>query len=309
MSINSQIIRELAKQGGFQLVGFAKAEILKAEHDNLLSWLDQKYHAGMQYMERNTDKRSDIRKILPSVKSVISLGMNYYTKNITENKKPGYKISRYAWGKDYHIVIQERIKFICEEIKKKDPEAELIYYVDTGPVMDKVWAKKAGLGWMGKHSNIINRKIGSWFFIASILVNRELEYSEEVGDLCGSCTRCIDACPTNAIVSDQVIDSNKCISYLTIENKGEIRWEFKGKMEDYIFGCDICQDVCPWNIKFSTLSGIEEFKPVNGNDKITFDEVNEMDITEFNRRFSESPIKRAKFSGLMRTAIFLSNNQ
>jgi len=306
VQITNQVIEQIAHKQGFNLVGFAKAEPVTAEFEKLNIWLQNGYNADMQYMVRNREKRLDVRKILPSVKSVISLGMNYFKRDENIEKKQGYKVSQYAWGRDYHLTIWDKLKTLLKELKTVDPSVELISYVDTGPVMDKVWAQRAGLGWIGKHSNLINREFGSWFFIANIFINKELGYSATVPDHCGTCTKCIDACPTEAIVSEYIVDANKCISYLTIENKGEIGNEFKGKFQDYVFGCDICQDVCPWNLKFSLLSKNSFYMPLNNNNRITFEEINEMDEPEFNKRFAESPIKRAKLSGLRRNAVFLS---
>ena len=254
-----------AKTIGFDLVGFAKAEILFEESGKLSEWLKKKMNAGMEYMEKKFEKRKDVTKILPDAKSVISLGLNYYTsdsysKNDSDGKAfaPVGKVSRYAWGKDYHLIIWAMLDELEEELKHIDPNFESISYVDTGPMMDKAWAVRSGIGWLGKHTNVINRENGSWFFIANIITNTEFDYSEQIPDFCGSCTACIDACPTDAIVQEYVVDANKCISYLTIENKKEISAEFKGKFDNWLFGCDICQDVCPWNQKFPVETLINE---------------------------------------------------
>lgn len=302
---NETVIRE-AKAAGFDLVGFAKAEQLTAETKKLEEWLRKGYQSGMEYMERNLDKRKDVRKILPEAKSVISLGLNYYTNENYSNEPGKGKVSRYAWGTDYHLVIWEKLWILENSLKQIDNSFESISYVDTGPVMDKVWAKKAGLGWIGKHTNLINKEFGSWIFLASIITNYEFKYSEEIKDFCGSCTACIEACPTKAIVSEYVVDSNKCISNLTIENKGEIPNEFKGKFDNWLFGCDICQDVCPWNIKFSQITPLDEFQPQNGNKEISSEEILSMDEARFKERFAKSPIKRAKLKGLKRNARFLN---
>jgi len=303
MRITNEIVIEKAKQIGFDLVGFVKADELTEETANLEKWLDMKYNGDMEYMERNLEKRKDISKIFPEAKSIISLGVNYYTdEQYTDQKNKG-KISRYAWGKDYHLVIWEKLNHLESELKEIDPEFESKSYVDTGPVMDKAWAVRAGLGWLGKHTNIINKEIGSWFFIANLITNYEFEYSPVIADHCGSCTACIEACPTNAIADEYLLDSTKCISYLTIENKKEIPDEFKGKFDSWIFGCDICQDVCPWNIKFSELTQKIEFLPKNK--EINLSEVINMNDEEFRERFSESPVKRTKLKGLKRNAEFL----
>lgn len=303
--LTNQIVIDKAKQLGFDLVGFAKADLLIKETEKLQQWLDKGYHATMNYMEKNFHKRKDVREILPNAKSVISLAINYYTPDHYTNQNDKGKVSRYAWGKDYHLIIWQKLDELETELKHLEPELETHSYVDTGPVMDKVWAVKSGLGWMGKHTNIINPNIGSWFFIANIVTNYEFEYSDIVADHCGTCTACLDACPTNAIVDEYVVDANKCISFHTIENKEEIPAELKGKFENWIFGCDICQDVCPWNNKFSISTSIQDFSPVNK--EFSLGEVLEMDESLFKARFSESPIKRTKLKGLQRNARFLTD--
>lgn len=305
MKISNHAAAEIAKKYQFDLIGFAEAAHLDLETERLNEWLNKGFHAGMEYMTRNLNKRKDVREILFSAKTVISLGMNYFTKENHSDEIGKGKVSRYAWGKDYHLIIWERLQKIIEELKSIEPTLEAIYYVDTGPVMDKVWAVKSGLGWQGKHTNIINKEIGSWFFIANIITNWEFNYSFPIQDFCGSCTACIDACPTDAIVREYVVDSNKCISYLTIENKKEIPIESKGKFENWIFGCDICQEVCPWNKKFAQAASVEEFNPIEGNKEIGLDEAAKMDAQEFEDRFKESPIRRAKLSGLKRNVEFL----
>lgn len=303
MKLNNEIVIQKAKQVGFDLVGFAQADILEKESEHLQKWLDKNYQAGMDYMNRNFEKRKDAKQILPSAKSVISLGLNYYTPHTFSNDNANGKVSRYAWGKDYHLIIWAMLDELEAELKIIDSEFESISYVDTGPVMDKAWAVRAGIGWLGKHTNVINRKIGSWFFIGNIITNTEFEYSEQIPDYCGSCTACLDACPTKAIVQEYVVDSNRCISYLTIENKGEISEEYKGRFDNWIFGCDICQDVCPWNQKFPVETLITEFHPQNK--EFELDEVIEMNEENFKEKFRTSPIKRAKLSGLKRNASFL----
>ncbi len=305
MKITNNLVIELAKNLGFDLVGFAPANLLTKGHNNLLKWLGNGYQAGMKYMENNLEKRKNVKEILSDAKSVISLGMNYHTGFEYREKSNYGKVSKYAWGKDYHLVVWDRLEKLIGELKNIDPSFEAKSYVDTGPVMDKAWALKAGIGWMGKHTNVINRNYGSWFFIANIINNYEFIYSTPVQDYCGSCTACIDACPTNAIVQEYIVDSNRCISYLTIENKGEIPQEFKGKFENWLFGCDICQDVCPWNNKFSQITQIEDFQPQHGNEQISLSEVKEMGEETFRERFNNSPIKRAKLNGLKRNAAFL----
>jgi epoxyqueuosine reductase len=302
--LTNQIVIDKAKELGFDLTGFARAETLEKEFEHLLIWLDSGYHAGMNYMERNIEKRKDFRNIFPNAKSIISLGMNYYTAYQHSNKNDYGKVSRYAWGDDYHQIIWKKLDELVSNLKIIEPLFEAVSYADTGPVMDKVWAVRSGLGWQGKHSNIINKNFGSWFFIATIITSYEFESSKQVKNFCGVCTACIDGCPTKAILpKGYVIDSNKCISYLTIENKKQIHDEFEGKFDDWIFGCDICQDVCPWNKKFSKETKHSLFKPVNKELNLT--EVLSLDEMEFERRFKMSPIKRAKLKGLKRNAEFI----
>ncbi len=301
--LTNQIVIEKAKQLGFDLVGFAKSDLLVEETKKLETWLDKDYQASMNYMEKNLHKRKNVKEILTTAKSIISLALNYYT---SEKYSDGYdkgKVSRYAWGKDYHLIIWQKLNELEMMLKEIEPEFEALSYVDTGPVMDKVWAVRAGIGWMGKHTNIINPDYGSWFFIATIITNYEFDYSEIITDHCGTCTACLDACPTNAIVQEYVVDANKCISFQTIENKNEIPSELKGKFDNWIFGCDICQDVCPWNQKFSVISTVKEVYPLNK--ELTYDEIMKLENQSFKERFAESPIKRTKLKGLQRNAKFL----
>lgn len=304
MPINNTTVTKIAEELGFDLVGFARADKLEVETKNLQEWLNRGYQAGMGYMERNIDRREDVREILPGAKSVISLAMNYYTDEQHSGEENKGKVSGYAWGKDYHYIIWEKLDILEGELKEIDESFEAKTYVDTGPVMDKAWAVKAGIGWLGKHTNVINREYGSWLFLAEVITNWEFEYNEPIEDFCGSCVACIDACPTDAIVEPYVLDSSKCISYLTIENKGEIPDKFKDQFDDWIFGCDICQDVCPWNKKFSKLTNKPDFYP-KGNKELDLDEVEQMSNSQFKRWFRESPIKRAKPKGLRKNADFI----
>ena len=305
MKITNQIVIEIAKEIGFDLVGFTKAEELREETERLKKWLDYGYNASMQYMEQNFEKRLDVKKILPSAKSVVSLAMNYFTNEKYELKDGCGKVSSYAWGKDYHLVMWDKLDLIEKKLRTIDPQFECLTYVDTGPVMDKSWAVRAGIGWLGKHTNVISRELGSWIFLATLISNYEFDYNKPATDFCGSCTACIAACPTDAIVDEYVVDSNKCISFLTIENKDEIPLGFKGKFDNWLFGCDICQDVCPWNHKFSQPGREQEFRS-NGNKEINLDEINLMNDDDFKTRFEKSPIKRAKLKGLFRKPIEVS---
>lgn len=303
--ITNDIVIRKAKSLGFSLVGFAKAELLTNEITNLNEWLNQNYQAGMFYMQKNSDKREDISKILTDAKSVISVAMNYNTNHRHLNQAGMGKVSRYAWGKDYHLIIWEKLKEFENYLQKIDPKFNSKSYVDTGPIMDKAWAVRSGIGWMGKHSNIINREYGSWFFIANIICNQEFDYSEPIPDFCGDCNACIDACPTKAIIQNYVVDANKCISYLTIENKNDIDTSFKNKFDNWLFGCDICQDVCPWNIKFASETALKEFQPADGSKELELKKILEMNEEDFKDKFSDSPISRTKLKGLKRNAEFI----
>jgi len=307
VKITNEIVTNKAESLGFNLIGFAKAEVLFEEAKFLEKWVNSGYQAGMSYMERNIEKRKNIANILPDAKSVISLGVNYYTDENYSNDKNCGKVSRYAWGEDYHLLIWEKLDQLETELKNIDQTFECKTYVDTGPVMDKVWANRAGLGWLAKNSNIINKNFGSWIFLSTIITNYEFEYNEPIEDLCGTCTACIDACPTQAIIEPYVVDSNKCISYLTIENKKEIPESFAGKFDNWLFGCDVCQDVCPWNIKFSQVTSERSFYPINGNKEIKLDKIAKMEQNDFKNRFENSPVKRAKLKGLKRNALHLKN--
>lgn len=302
--LKQQIISK-AKELGFELVGFSPFQLLDRESKNLEDWLSKSYQAGMSYMEKNLDKRKDVSLIQENCKSVISLGMNYYVNEEFDEIPESGKVSRYAWGRDYHYVIWEKLDELLKFIKELEPTFEAKSYVDTGPVMDKMWAVKSGLGWQGKHSNVINRNIGSWFFIANIFTDYSFqEYNTQINDFCGNCTACIEACPTDAIVDEYVVDSNKCISYLTIENKSEIQDKFVGKFDNWIFGCDICQDVCPWNIKFADETEITDFTNTQYKN-LKFNELEGLTNRTFKDKFGESPILRARNKGIKRNAEFL----
>ncbi len=302
--LTNEAVSKAARELGFDLVGFAKAEPLRKEVERLKHWLDKGFNAGMVYMERNIEKKQDVALILEDARSVISLGMNYFIPAEFECSEGEGKVSRYAWGKDYHFIIKEKLELLIGRLKSIDENFNGVGFVDSGPVMDKAWGAKAGIGWIGKNSNLINKQLGSYFFIATLITNVPFQYGVPQADYCGSCTACIDNCPTGAIVSPKIIDSNKCISYLTIENKGEIPVEFKDKFKNWIFGCDICQDVCPWNKKFSKPARVKEFYDAP-NKKLSLTQLLSMSNSQFKTRFAQSPIKRAKLKGMKRNALFL----
>ncbi len=303
--LSSEFLFTIAQSIGFDLVGISKYKVLVKEKKYLESWLNKGFNGEMKYLEKNIDKREDVRNILNSCNSVISIGLNYFTGHKHSDSNEKLKISRYAWGKDYHYVMWEKLDKLIKEIKNKYPNFEAIRYVDTGPVMDKVWAVNSGLGWMGKNTNIINKNIGSWFFIGNILCNAEFSnYNSKSVNFCGTCTKCIDNCPTAALLGNYEIDASKCISYLNIENKGKIPYEFKNKFNNWILGCDICQEVCPWNIKFSALT--KEINFIEGNNvEFIEEDFNKLTSEEFNKKFKESPILRPKLKGILRNINFL----
>ena len=295
---NSQLIKKLAKEIGFASCGISKARFLKEEEKNFENWLKQGNQGTMSYLERNFDKRLNPQKLVPGSKSVISLTFNYFPPR-KSLKKNSFIISKYAYGKDYHFVIKKKLKTLISLIKEKIGNIEGRVFVDSAPIHERAWAKISGLGWIGKNSLLLNKKMGSYFFLAEIICDLELEYDTPVTDHCGTCTKCIDACPTNAITQAQVIDANKCISYLTIENKNEIPSELSKSFNNYIFGCDICQDVCPWN-KFSKPHDEKEFLPNDEVSNFSNKDWEELTHDTFNRIFKNSAIKRTRFVGLKR---------
>jgi epoxyqueuosine reductase len=282
--------------------GISKADFLEEEAPRLENWLNKNQHGQMSYMENNFDKRLNPTLLVDDAKSVVSLLLNYFPeKNQIENT---YKISKYAYGQDYHSVIKEKLKELLASIQDYIGEVSGRAFVDSAPVLDKAWAAKSGLGWIGKNSNLLTQKVGSFYFIAELVIDLDLEYDRATTDHCGSCTACIDACPTEAIVSPYVVDGSKCISYFTIELKENIPTDMKGKFNDWAFGCDVCQDVCPWN-KFSKPHKEPLFNP--NLEVLSMSKKDWTEITEdtFKAVFKNSPIKRAKFEGLKRNIEFL----
>lgn len=307
MTINSKeayskFIKAEAKRLGFLSCGISKAGFLEQEAPRLENWLNKNYNGQMAYMANHFDKRLDPTLLVDDAKSVVSLLLNYYP---SETQNPvSYKISKYAYGQDYHFVIREKLNEFLFSIQQHIGEVSGRAFVDSAPVLDKAWAAKSGLGWIGKNSNLLTQKVGSFYFIAELIIDLDLEYDHAVTDHCGSCTACLDACPTQAIVAPYVVDGSKCISYFTIELKENIPMEMKGKFDDWAFGCDVCQDVCPWN-RFSKPHN----EPLlNANPELlSMSKKDWMEITEetFKKVFKDSPLKRSKFSGLKRNTLFL----
>ncbi|MBX9850622.1 MAG: tRNA epoxyqueuosine(34) reductase QueG [Cytophagaceae bacterium] len=301
---HTQIIKSKARELGFEYCGISKAAFLEEEAPRLEAWLKKGMHGNMQWMENHFDKRLDPTKLVEGAKSVISLLLNYYPEKEIENSE--YKISKYAYGKDYHFVIKEKLKDLVFFIKENIGNVEGRVFVDSAPVMDKVWAKKSGLGWVGKNTNLINTESGSFFFIAELIIDLELEYDGPIKDYCGTCTRCIDTCPTDALNTPYTIDASKCISYLTIELKDNISSEFEGKMDNWIFGCDVCQDVCPWN-RFSKPHSEQSFNALPRLHEMKENDWEEITEDLFKEIFKNSAVSRTKFKGLKRNIDFIKS--
>jgi epoxyqueuosine reductase len=302
----SQLIKQEARRLGFMACGISKAEFLELEAPRLEEYLKENRNGEMAYLENYFDKRLDPRLLVDGAKSVISLTYNYFSDQAQADPNAP-KLSKYAYGTDYHFVLKDKLKDLLRFIQENIGEIDGRCFVDSAPVMDKAWAQRAGLGWQGKHSLLLNKQKGSFFFVAELIVDLELDYDNPfLGEHCGSCTRCIDACPTDAIVAPYKVDGSRCISYLTIELKNEIPNEFKGKMADWMFGCDICQDVCPWN-KFSMVNNEEKFQP--SDELLQMTKQDWLEITEdvFRKIFKNSPVKRTKFTGLKRNIDFLNS--
>lgn len=298
----SKFIKEEAKRLGFLSCGISKAGFLEQEAPRLENWLKNNRNGQMAYMENHFDKRLDPTLLVDDGKSVVSLLLNYYPDSVQNEES--FKISKYAYGQDYHFVIKDKLKDLLHSIQENIGDVSGRAFVDSAPVLDKAWAAKSGLGWIGKNSNLITQKVGSFYFIAELIVDLELEYDHAVTDHCGSCTACIDACPTQAIVAPYIVDGSKCISYYTIELKENLPEDMKGKFDEWMFGCDTCQDVCPWN-RFSKPHSEPLFNP--NPDLLSFTKKDWIEITEetFKLVFKNSPIKRTKFDGLKRNIKFL----
>ena len=303
-SFNTEFIKNKAIELGFISCGISKSGFLEDEVYRFEYWLKNNYHGKMSYMERNFDKRMDTTKLVEGSKSVISLLYNYYPENKIDDKN-NFKISKYAYGKDYHFIIKDKLKTLLNDMREEIGNIHGRVFVDSAPILERAWAKKSGLGWVGKNTNLINKKTGSFFFIAEIIVDLELNYDNEVKDYCGSCTACLDSCPTNALYEPYKIDASKCISYFTIELKEQFPDDLKKDFNDWIFGCDICQDVCPWN-KLSKSSDEPLLKPKEEIKQYTKKDWIELTDEVFNVVFKESPLKRTKYQGLKRNIKYAS---
>jgi epoxyqueuosine reductase len=302
-------IKTRAQALGFQKIGVARAETLTEERQRLEEWLRRGFHGEMPYMARDPEQRTNLQKIFPEARSVVVVAMNYYTPHQHVEDGNFGRVSRYAWGDDYHEVVGEKLRELRNWIKQQWPEAEGKVCVDIQPVMDKAWAVRAGLGWMGKHTNVITRDCGSWVFIGELLLNLELEYEkDQLADQCGSCTLCLDACPTDAIVEPYVLDANLCISHATIESRAAtIRADVAERLDGWLYGCDVCQDVCPWN-HTTPVTGEPRFEPRDQNVNASLVETLELTPESYAARFIGSAMKRAKLTGLQRNARALLEN-
>ncbi|SMG33822.1 epoxyqueuosine reductase [Marivirga sericea] len=302
---NTKIIKSIAAELGFDFCGVSKAGFLEEEAPKLENWLKKGYHGKMQYMENHFDKRLDPTKLVEGAKSVVSLMYNYYPEQDIA-KSDSYKLAKYAYGKDYHFVVKDKLKDFMSRIHEEIGEVDGRVFVDSAPVMERQWAAKSGLGWLGKNSLLLNKQRGSFYFLAELIIDLDLQEDGPMQDYCGTCTKCIDACPTDAIVGDTIVDASKCISYLTIELKDDLPKEFSDKMESWVFGCDICQDVCPWN-RFSRPHKEKAFQPHPLLKEMDKNDWKEMTKEVFNEVFRKSAVKRTKYTGLMRNIDYINS--
>jgi len=304
---NTAFIKKIAGDLGFEHCGISKAVKLDADAARLEKWLHQGMHGTMQYMENHFDLRIDPSKLVPGARSVITLLKNYYPSQQQQPNTPG--ISKYAFGKDYHEVIKTNLRIFLDRIREKLGDIHGRGFVDSAPVLERSWAQRSGLGWVGKNGNLINKQSGSFYFIATLITDLSLTYDDPVAkDYCGTCTRCIDACPTDAILPDKVVDGSRCVSYYTIELKEMLIPEaMKGKFDNWMFGCDTCQDVCPWN-RFSNPTDEPAFTPLPEILDLSAREWEDMTEESFKKIFRHSPLRRAKFSGIQRNLLFIRNS-
>jgi len=305
----SQQIKEKALEIGFHKIGIVPAESLDVEGNRLEKWLEREFHGEMRWLEREPEKRANPKIYFAEAKSVIAVALNYYTPHEHETNETKGKVSRYAWGDDYHDVLQEKLRALLDWIKSENAEAQGKICADIQPVMDKAWAARAGLGWIGKHSNLITKEYGSWVFLGEILLNLELEYDTFIeADHCGNCTACLDACPTDAIIEPYLVDSKRCLSYATIELRTpQLPDDIAENLNGWLYGCDICQDVCPWN-RFKKPTEETRFEPREGNVSADLQGILSLSHEEYIRKFRGSAMKRTKLGGLQRNASALLKN-
>ncbi len=304
ISERTNFIKATARQLGFSFCGISNARFLEEEAPKLEAWLKKDYHGSMSYMENFFDKRLDPALLVPGAKSVVSLLYNYFPAK--ELPETGFNVARYAYGEDYHFVVKDKLRIFMDEIRRAIGDVGGRVFVDSAPVMERAWAKESGLGWVGKNSLLLNREAGSFFFLAELIIDLELTADGPVKDYCGTCTACMDACPTDAIPEPYVVDGSRCISYFTIELKDEIPSEVNGKFGNWIFGCDICQEVCPWN-RFAAPHNEPRFNLSDEVSALTKSDWREMTEEVFQKLFRHSPLKRTKFEGIKRNVRFVSS--
>jgi epoxyqueuosine reductase len=304
---HTNLVKTIATQLGFSFCGISKAEFLKDEAPRLEEWLKRGYQGKMNYLENHFDKRLDPTLLVPGAKSIVSLVYNYFPKkDINQDDK--LKIAKYAFGEDYHFVVKEKLKNFTQLLQEQIGEIHGRAFVDSAPVMERAWAQRGGIGWIGKNSLLLNKQMGSFFFLAELIIDVELDYDGPIKDYCGTCTACMDACPTDAIPQPYVVDGSKCISYFTIELKEAIPDEVKGKFENWIFGCDICQNVCPWN-RFSYPHKESKFEPHSNLEGMSAKDWAEITEEVFEKLFHNSPVQRTKLEGLKRNISFVTENK
>lgn len=303
---HAEAVKRHARDLGFDACGIASADEPVDPEDHLGDWLARGYHAGMAWMAATREMRSDVRGKLPGARSVVVVARNYFARRPTLETGAG-RVSRYAWGRDYHKVLLKPLRRLADAIAAMEPGAKCYASIDSGPVMEKAWAARAGVGWIGKNSLLMRRDLGSWLFLATIVTTVELAADQPVEDFCGACTLCLRACPTAAIVEPRIVDANRCISYHTIENRASVPAGLASRFGDWVFGCDVCQDVCPWNRR-AVVTSERDFLPRAGQDALNLDEVSSMDENAFLNRFAGTPLMRAKRSGLQRNAEIVRRN-
>ncbi len=296
-----EFIRKRAGELGIDMVGFARVTVPGEEAGRLARWMDDGRHGTMAWMERNQDRRADPTLVLPGVRTIVSAALNYATPHRHSGDPGTGKVSRYAWGDDYHDVLGGRLKALLAAVRERDPSVAGKYYVDTGPVMEKVWAQRAGLGWQGKHTNLISQELGSWIFLGELLLTADIEPDAPETDHCGQCTLCIEACPTGAITEPYLLDARLCISYLTIEQRDPIPADLAARLDGWVYGCDVCQDVCPWNERAVDCAD-GAFAPREGNVDRDLRALIDISEEDFRTAFRKSPIRRAGRAGMARTA-------
>ena len=304
----SEKIKDTALELGFSKVGITKANFYPEDQEYLNIWINKGRHATMDWIVRRKSERANIFSYYPEAKSIVVVGLNYYT-GVSPKEDGIARFSNYAWGDDYHDLLKKKLYYLLGQLKLLNEDLDGLACVDTSPITEKAWAQRAGLGWIGKHTNLLTRDYSSWLFLGVLVLNQELVYDEPYNyDMCGSCTACIDECPTNALVEPYQLDASKCISYLTIEHRGEIPKEFHQKLNNWIYGCDICQEVCPWSKKFSKISDNPSFQPRLNIDKRSINEWSDLTEDEFRTIFRKSAVKRTKYLGLKRNISLVKKN-